>query len=48
MEDSVTNSDNIFFNSQNFIMLSYLESVTDLISTLGDAIEIFKTNFRGF
>lgn len=41
MGDSLTNIDSILFNSQNFIILSYLESVTDSISTLSDAIEIF-------
>lgn len=45
IEDWITNIDSILFNSQNFIMLSYLESVMDLILTLSNAMEIFKTHF---
>lgn len=46
--DRVTNIDSILFNSQKFIMLSYLESVMDLFLTLSNAMVIFKTNFRDY
>ena len=43
IEHWVTNIDSILFNSQNFIMLSYLENVMDLISSLSNVMEIFNT-----
>lgn len=43
IEGWVTNIDGILFNSQNFITLSYLESMIDLIATWSDVTEIFKT-----